>query len=128
MHPRDRRRPAPATGTGGVLINKASLLVSTGRCEEAFTLATQLAEALPQDLNSRSLRCLISNYLDMPAADVFRVHQEFGHALARTRRPIVQRTPRGGRATTRIGIVSADLRAHSVAFFLEPLLEHLDRA
>ncbi len=119
-----RRHP----GAGGVLINKASLLVSTGRCEEAFTLATQLAEALPQDLNSRSLRCLISNYLDMPAADVFRVHQEFGHALARTRRPIVQRTPRGGRATTRIGIVSADLRAHSVAFFLEPLLEHLDRA
>lgn len=119
-----RRHP----GAGGVLINKVSLLVSTGRCEEAFTLATQLAEALPQDLNSRSLRCLICNYLDMPAAGVFRVHQDFGHALARTPRPIVQREPRGGRTLIRIGIVSADLRAHSVAFFLEPLLEHMDRS
>ena len=28
----------------------------------------------------------------------------------------------------RVGFVSADLRRHSVAFFLEPLLEHADRA
>jgi predicted O-linked N-acetylglucosamine transferase (SPINDLY family) len=27
----------------------------------------------------------------------------------------------------RVGLLSADFRRHSVAFFLEPLLEHLDR-
>jgi predicted O-linked N-acetylglucosamine transferase (SPINDLY family) len=36
--------------------------------------------------------------------------------------------PRDPERPLRIGIVSPDLRTHSVAFFLEPLLRHLDRS
>ncbi len=115
-------------GAGGVLINKVSLLVSVGRCDEAFWLSSQIAQALPTDLYSRSLRCLTSNYLLLPPAELLEVHKDFGACLARTTLPNIPRIPRGDRPTFRIGIVSADLRAHSVTFFLEPLLEHMDRS
>lgn len=115
-------------GAGGVLINKVSLLVSVGRSEEGFTLATQIAQALPTDLYSRSLRCLTSNYLLMPPGEVLDVHKDFGTCLSRASLPIIPRAPRGERKKLRIGIISADLRAHSVTFFLEPLLEHIDRS
>ncbi|MFO0832399.1 MAG: hypothetical protein U0637_11250 [Phycisphaerales bacterium] len=113
---------------GALHMNKASILVSTGRCDEAYALATRIAQAVPTDLFSRSLRCLISNYMDLPATEVLAVHQDFGACLARARTPAVRPAPRAGPGRLRIAVVSADLRAHSVSFFLEPLLEHLDPA
>ncbi len=69
------------------------------------------------------------NYV--PGADpaaVCRVHVQAAELLARGA------TPRTSHANAkeperklRVGYVSADLRRHSVAYFLEPLLEHRDR-
>lgn len=65
---------------------------------------------------------------EIPATELFRRHLEwekrFGNRVPR--RP-QERFGRGGGRRRRVGFVSPDLRAHSVSFFLRPLLRHLDR-
>jgi protein O-GlcNAc transferase len=94
--------------------------------------ASGYAEALVRDPShheARSARLFTLNYLDdRSRADVFADHLAFGRATA----------PAAGvsaptfaavvdKPTLRLAFLSPDLRAHSVAYFLEPLLRHLDR-
>ncbi|HZZ57082.1 MAG TPA: tetratricopeptide repeat protein [Opitutaceae bacterium] len=60
-------------------------------------------------------------------ADLFAAHRRFGTAVAEAA-PAgkVSFPPRGERL--RVGFLSPDLHQHSVAYFLEPLLAHLDRS
>ncbi len=115
-------------GDGNVVANAASLLVSTGRVNQALHVAGEIARAVPGDTFSRSLRCLIANYIDMPAIDQFRLHEDYGACVAAQPRRAVPRPARMPNGRLRLGLMSSDLRAHSVSSFLEPLLEHLDRS
>ena len=65
----------------------------------------------------------------MDPAELFEEHQRFGRmhtppALATRDFPNAPDPER----RLRIGYLSPDIRKHSVAFFLEPLLDHRDRA
>lgn len=56
-------------------------------------------------------------------ADLFRAHADWGRAAAAAVPARVHRSPDDSERRLRVGYVSADFRAHSVAFFLAPLLE-----
>jgi tetratricopeptide (TPR) repeat protein len=92
------------------------------------------AEALTRDPGQSKLHSkLLANLHYLPATDplrIFQAHQSWGRALSRhlgceapapVQRPVLDRP-------LRVGYVSPDLRRHSVAFFLEPLLAHHDPA
>jgi predicted O-linked N-acetylglucosamine transferase (SPINDLY family) len=102
------------------------------------------AEALarePSHHEARSSRLLTLNYLDhRTRADDFADHLAFGEATAPKAAPTASNT--SGAASTfasavtvlaaekprlRLAFLSPDLRSHSVAYFLEPLLQNLDR-
>jgi protein O-GlcNAc transferase len=94
--------------------------------------ATGYAEALVRDPahhEARSARLLTLNYLDNRSrADVFSDHLAYGQVTA----PANGHTPPSfahdpAKKKLRLAFHSPDLRAHSVAYFLEPILRHLDR-
>lgn len=74
--------------------------------------------------------CLTANYADdLGPAEVFALHREYGRcALFRGAAAPAPRNPADPERRLRIGYVSPDLRRHSVAYFLEPLLAHHDRS
>jgi len=83
----------------------------------------------PEDYELASGRANLSNYDDTPTpVERFELHRVAGRLLER-----VDVTPRhtnsreAGRKI-RVAFLSGDLRLHSVSFFLEPLLEQIDRA
>ena len=94
---------------------------------------THLAH-FPDDLEARSYRLLGLNYSDDLSRDaLFAEHRAFGQqATAAAKKSGAAslsnvRSARAPSAKLSVAFLSPDLRAHSVAYFLEPLLRHLDR-
>jgi predicted O-linked N-acetylglucosamine transferase (SPINDLY family) len=88
----------------------------------------------PDDLEARSYRLLGLNYSDnLSREELFAEHRAFGHhattaAKSKSARPpVVAAKTRSPDAKLSVAFLSPDLRTHSVAYFLEPLLRHLDR-
>jgi protein O-GlcNAc transferase len=89
----------------------------------------------PGDLEAQSYRLFLLNYsAEMSREALFSEHLAFGRAAEKaaagesSSRPAS--APRAGASAPkklRVAFLSPDLRAHSVAYFLEPLLRHLDR-
>jgi len=101
-----------------------------GRLEEADTAARRALEIQPAFPVAHSNLLYQLNFrADLAPAQVFEEHRGWGaryaDALAARGAPAAH-DPDPGRPL-RIGYVSPDLRMHSVAFFLEPLLVHHDR-
>ncbi|MBK9991766.1 MAG: tetratricopeptide repeat protein [Verrucomicrobia bacterium] len=92
----------------------------------------QLAR-FPDDLEARSYRLFILNYSsEVSREKLFAEHRIFGTAAAKTKplRPQLARPPiepNESKKKISVAFLSPDLRTHSVAYFLEPLLHHLDR-
>ncbi len=84
----------------------------------------------PDRHDLRTFLCAVTNYLpDLSTGEALEEHRAYGRTIASLwpagpRPPMVPRTPG---TPLRVGFVSPDLREHSVAAFLLPLLEHLDR-
>jgi len=117
----------------------AGVLLSMGRQEEAVAVLRSGLEHNADNTELASGLCSTLNYLD--SADpriVFEAHTRFGAIIERVARPVgsspavlaaaPQRPARDPERRLRIGFISADLRAHSCAWFAEPLIRHLDRA
>ena len=76
---------------------------------------------------SRSLRLMALNYLDgIGRGEMFAEHAAFGAAVGHGEPRAFTNAPEPDRRI-RVAFLSPDLRMHSVAYFLEPLLSHLDR-
>lgn len=106
-------------------------LLSCGQAEEAVAFAGRALERCPGDSVLASWRAFAINYLPDPdPAEVRSAHEQYGRLIEAAPfprpAPSPRNPPRPGQAI-RIGLVSPDLRTHSVAFFVEPLLRHLDR-
>lgn len=81
----------------------------------------------PHDFAVRSDRLIYRNYLPGTSEDdLFQAHVEAGKCLDATAPTAFENVPDPGR-TLNVGYVSADLRRHSVAYFLEPVLAHHDK-
>lgn len=108
-----------------------SALNTMGRPHEAMDAtgaAVFEAKADVQDLVS--VQCNIAN--NCPGIEperVRRIHENYARLLGQTAPPLPPPTiedPDPERKL-RVGLLSSDLREHSVSYFIEPLLQHLDR-
>lgn len=136
----------------GLIADLAAALGEVGRSREAVRLLEEAASASPGDLNLALALCCHTLYAYPPRRDLVRRRLEtvgrlimacspeppllrppleaLRRALREPADPAARPPPegsgRGGRV--RVVLMSSDLKDHSVAFFLPPLLRHLDRA
>jgi protein O-GlcNAc transferase len=87
----------------------------------------------PEHYQARSFRLFLLNYRSTFSREaLYAEHLAYGRSLEGEidrlglARDFTDRTRRPGRL--RVGFLSPDLRSHSVAFFLQPILRHLDRS
>lgn len=108
----------------------AAMLLNTGRAGECRELLKQVADRWPLDPAAAGALSQASLYVEgMTPEQILEEHRRFAAVLDRVlpeRINATVRQPDPERAL-RIGFVSPDFRRHSVAFFLEPLLECIDR-
>lgn len=114
-------------------VGRALAFQQTYRIAEAYAEFGAVLAEFPQHHEARSGRLLTSNYLaGLSRETVFEEHLAFGRsippaaALPKPPATVKSLSARGGRL--RVAFLSSDLRSHSVAYFLEPLLRHLDRS
>lgn len=107
----------------------ANALLSAGRVEECVTLYRAAAKEHPRNTNVLSNLANALNYMPgVSTAEVLAAHVAFGIALVESTPPLPRIESSGiGTRPLRVGIMSPDLRRHSVAYFMEPLLIHHDR-
>lgn len=103
----------------------AQALQQSGRPREALTAYDRFCALEPRHLEARSQRLLVLQYLDDRNREQIRdEHVAFGRSLgAPVAATVTQPDPT---RRLRLAILSPDLRQHSCAYFLEPLLRHLD--
>ncbi|MBZ0172030.1 MAG: tetratricopeptide repeat protein, partial [Phycisphaerales bacterium] len=108
-------------------MNLSLSLLSMGKACEAVDLVRRLAHARPDDTHVAERLAFCLNYDDRATrADINAAHRAWGR-LAEAARPVMPtRLIEPGRPL-RVGFISPDFRRHSVAYFLRPVLEHLDR-
>jgi predicted O-linked N-acetylglucosamine transferase (SPINDLY family) len=109
--------------------NMGSLHLGRADIEAAMRWQRRALEIKPDYYEAQGNLCMTSNYADgLGPADILAIHRAYGRsaAIAVLPAPTHGNAPDPGRRL-RIGFVSPDLRRHSVAYFLEPLLEHHDR-
>lgn len=115
---------------------RAQALQQLHRLREAITEYDAFLKLKPQSHEARSNRLFaLQNLEEISRAELFAEHVAYGRALGGVgaggvepgREVNFANEPDPARRL-RIGVLSPDLRTHSCAYFLEPLLTHLDRA
>lgn len=106
---------------------RAQCLHKANHLDEAVLEYDRYIEAAPHHHDARSYRLYaLQNLEQMTPQALFEEHIAYGHSL-----PAPEPLDRTGRAfgdrPLRLGIISPDFRSHSCAYFIEPLLQHLDR-
>jgi protein O-GlcNAc transferase len=100
--------------------NLAYALFQSGRPEEAVDASRNAIDRMPSEPRLRSACLLMMNYLVRPRDEVLEAHRAFGRACA-PRRSAAPADASPDRPI-RVGILSGDLRDHSVGFFAESLV------
>ncbi len=119
-----------AVANAQTLVFHGASLRGVLRFDESIAVFKRACAAFP---DNAAIACQLASTMNyapgVPAQDIFEAHRRVGEVLARecSPRPAWRVTPDPGRPL-RVGLLSADLRTHSVAFFIEPLLEHADTA
>ena len=107
---------------------RAQALHQSHRLTEAIAAYDTFLRHAPGHHEAQSYRLFALNYLDgLSPADLFREHVAYGRRLPPAPAPASVSDPDPDRRL-RVAVLSPDLRNHSCAFFIEPLLRHLDPA
>ena len=107
---------------------RALVLQHCHRIPEAVAAYDAMLARNPHHLEAGSQRLMALNYGEgRSRADLFAEHAAYGAKFAPPPPRAWSQRPDPARRL-RVALLSPDLRAHSVAFFLEPLLAHLDSA
>lgn len=123
----DRALAADATYAKGHY-GRAQVLQQMHRIPEAIAAYERFLELEPANHEARGYRLFALNHLDDVSRErLFAEHAAYGRAVGLHPVPAFPNVPDPGRRL-RLAILSPDLRAHSCAWFLEPLLRHLDPA
>ncbi len=118
-----------------LILKRCSALGEIGRGNEAVATLEDAVSRRPDDVALAQALATRLNYVDSAGPEqVFRAHLEFGRRLEaacgragltpRKGSDVGPAADRSGRAL-RVGIVSPDLRRHSVAYFLAPVIRAL---
>lgn len=106
---------------------RAQALQQLDRIADAVDEYGRVLAAQPQQHEARSYRLLALHNLDgISRETLWQEHVEYGRLLGVASAPAWTRSADPDRRL-RLAILSPDLRMHSCAYFLLPLLEHLDR-
>lgn len=113
------------------LSNLGVALVNTGRIDDGITAYRRSLDIAPGNAWIGSNLLMALNYRETPNSQVMAEHRDWAQ----------RHTPPGDKTgfdfdtrdrdpdrPVRIGVVSPDLRRHSIAYFFEPLLESLDQS
>jgi predicted O-linked N-acetylglucosamine transferase (SPINDLY family) len=126
-------RPAMASGPGGqvprdprILMTAADLLWDVGRTDQAAPLLAAAVRLAPADPRLATLAANLHNYLPTSAAESLAAHRRAAALLAGSMPAIAPERRAAGSRPLRVGLLSADLREHSCAYFLQPLLDNVD--
>jgi protein O-GlcNAc transferase len=114
--------PSYANGHYG----RAQALQQSHRIDEAIAAYGRFLELQPNHHEAQSYRLFAMHNLDtMTREELFAAHVAFGRGVES---PAVPTFPNLAEPTRRLRVafLSPDLRAHSCAYFIEPLLQHLD--
>lgn len=107
------------------------MLMLVGRIDEAIAAYERAIALEPGRLSAQGNLMLCLNYRDdMAAAELSRRHRAVGSLIEAAATPLPPLAPASFGVVERlhVGLVSSDLREHSCAYFLLPLLEGLDPA
>jgi predicted O-linked N-acetylglucosamine transferase (SPINDLY family) len=108
--------------------NLGSVLTAQGRFEEAIEVYRRGLERQPNNARLLSNLLLTLNYLpDLDQDTVFREHRNYNRVFTASPRFTEFSNSRDRDRKLRIGYVSPDFREHSVAYYIEPVLEGHDR-
>ncbi len=106
---------------------RAQALHQADRIPEAVADYRIFLAREPRQHDARSYLLFALHCLDgLSREELFAEHLAFGRALAPRSPPQLTNVPDPGRRL-RVAILSPDLRIHSCAYFIEALLQHLDR-
>lgn len=108
-------------GLAGVRLDQGRLDAAEAGFRRALDLRADDAQ-----IHSNLLLCL--NYRATDAAALFAAHRAWAKRHAPAAALPTPAAPRPSPRRLRLGYLSGDFRRHSVAYFLEPLLAHHDRA
>jgi len=107
---------------------RAQALQQLDRTAEAVEEYGRVLAAQPHHHEARSYRLLALQSLEEVSREtLWQEHQEYGRRVGPAPARAWTQVPDPGRRL-RLAILSPDLRMHSCAYFLLPLLEHLDRS
>jgi protein O-GlcNAc transferase len=105
---------------------RAQALHQLHRLPEAIAAYEEYLKREPSSHEARTNRLFALNHVDqLDGAALFAEHLAYGRAVGQWPVPAFANTPEPERRL-RIAILSPDLRAHSCAYFLEPILQNLD--
>ncbi|BCO31795.1 hypothetical protein TspCOW1_18980 [Thiohalobacter sp. COW1] len=108
--------------------NLGSVLVSQGRFEEALDVYRNGFQRQTGKRKVLSNLLLTLNYLPgLDQAEVLEEHKQLNPLFSRMHRYSNELDVSDASDRIRVGYISPDLREHSVAYFIEPLLERHDR-
>jgi predicted O-linked N-acetylglucosamine transferase (SPINDLY family) len=106
--------------------NLANALEAAMRIDEAVALLRECVARHPRDARVRSRYLQAINYIDLPLADSVAEHRAFRECGEQAAAALAATSPGRARASgagLRLGILSGDMRTHSVAYFALPLIE-----
>ncbi len=112
------------------LLNLGNIAKDQGRLDAALRYYERALGQRPGYCGAHSNLLFTLNYVDgVSQQTILECHVEFArrHAAKFTAAHLPHANPRDPERRLRVAYVSPDLRAHAVAFFLEPLLRHHDR-
>ena len=107
-------------GFGHVLMGLGRLAEAESSFRKAIELSSTFASA------HSSFLFLLNHLPDRTPEQIYEEHRQFGQRFARADVHFSFRNSRDGDRRLRIGYVSGDLKQHSVASFIEPVLSHHD--
>ena len=106
---------------------RAQALQQTHRISEAVEEYGRFLALQPNHHEARSYRLFALQYLEGLSRDhLLEEHRAFGRVVGGPRTSTFANRPDASRRL-RVAFLSPDFRSHSCAYFIEPLLQHLDR-